>query len=77
MMMSPPSVDGTSNMDASGRTGIRAFRQCEIQALSGPDPSQQCGGPRNGLYEFQRVGPVHAADFCGRVIAMWLRIRRW
>ena len=30
-----------------------------------------------GLYEFQRVGPVHAADFCGRVIAMWLRIRRW
>jgi hypothetical protein len=29
------------------------------------------------LYEFQRVGPVHAADLCGRVTAMWLRIRRW
>jgi hypothetical protein len=23
------------------------------------------------------VGPVHAADLCGRVTAMWLRIRRW
>jgi hypothetical protein len=34
-------------------------------------------GAELGLYEFQRVGPVHAADFCGRVIAMWLRIRRW
>jgi hypothetical protein len=21
--------------------------------------------------------PFHAADFCGRVTAMWLRIRRW
>jgi len=29
------------------------------------------------LFEFQRGGPVHAADFCGRVTAMWLRIRRW
>jgi hypothetical protein len=30
------------------------------------------------LYEFQRgLVPFHAADFCGRVTAMWLRIRRW
>jgi hypothetical protein len=43
MMMSTTSVDGTSNMDASEsrRTGIRAFRQCEIQAPSGPAPFQQ------------------------------------
>ena len=33
-------------------------------------------GQRRGLFEFQRGGPVHAADFCGRVTAMWLRIGR-
>jgi hypothetical protein len=31
----------------------------------------------NGSTNFSGVGPVHAADFCGRVTAMWLRIRRW
>jgi hypothetical protein len=30
-----------------------------------------------GSTNFSGVGPVHAADFCGRVTAMWLRIRRW
>ena len=29
------------------------------------------------LFEFHRGWSLHAADFCGRVIAMWLRIRRW
>jgi hypothetical protein len=30
-----------------------------------------------GSTNLSGVGPVHAADFCGRVTAMWLRIRRW
>ena len=30
------------------------------------------------LSELERdVSPVHAADHCGRVTAMWARIRRW
>jgi restriction system protein len=31
----------------------------------------------NGSTNLSGVGPVHAADLCGRVTAMWLRIRRW
>jgi hypothetical protein len=31
----------------------------------------------DGSTNLSGVGPVHAADFCGRVTAMWLRIRRW
>ena len=32
---------------------------------------------QGGSTNLSGVGPVHAADFCGRVTAMWLRIRRW
>jgi uncharacterized protein len=32
---------------------------------------------QSGSTNLSGVGPVHAADLCGRVTAMWLRIRRW
>jgi hypothetical protein len=35
------------------------------------------GSTQRGSTNFSGVGPVHAAGFCGRVTAMWLRIRRW
>src|SRR5215207_4566556 len=34
-------------------------------------------GAFGGSTTLSGVGPVHAADLCGRVTAMWLRIRRW
>ena len=35
--------------------------------------SSSFGGSTN----LSGVGPVHAADLCGRVTTMWLRIGRW
>ena len=39
--------------------------------------SARSGDAQTGSTNLSGVCPVHAADLCGRVTAMWLRIRRW
>ena len=46
-------------------------------ALEDPDLDWRHRSRFTGSTNLSGVGPVHAADLCGRVTAMWLRIRRW
>jgi hypothetical protein len=39
--------------------------------------AERVGAGQPGSSILSGVGPVHAADLCGRVSTMWLRIRRW
>jgi hypothetical protein len=48
-----------------------------IQDVDGLDFVIFIGLAITGSTNLSGVGPVHAADFCGRVTAMGLRIRRW
>ena len=73
-----------SRLDDARRGALAAFACGELgDCLARQTPPSNLirvgagAEPLRGSTNFSGVGPVHAADFCGRVTAMWLRIRRW
>ena len=61
-----------SHWSRSGERGSDQVVQCSLGLAGCDDEAQVCR-----LYELERGVTVHAADLCGRVTAMWVRIRRW
>jgi hypothetical protein len=58
-------------------SGIAEARSCGPLFTASPPYGDKFADYFNRSSIFSGVFSVHAADVCGRVTAMWLRIRRW